>query len=61
MSWTRETTIWCDDSNCGKWETAGGNVGYVEKLLFKIGWTKKGAYHFCPKCSSRKKKNCVTL
>ena len=58
MTWSRETTIWCDD--CMTWEQrSGGKVASVRKELKALGWTSRRedgeVKDWCPTCSAKRK------
>lgn len=53
MSWTKETTIWCDGDGCEEFrETNDSRVSDAERKIITEGeWTKINGNHYCPTCS----------
>ena len=53
MSWTKQTTIWCDE--CGNWDQVPGSSVKVARFEVKrTGWifTSSGE-DICPRCVER--------
>ena len=49
MTFSRETTVWCD--SCGTWEQeADSSVRRVRRSLRKRGWRHTRTEDFCPSC-----------
>lgn len=48
MTWTRETTIFCD--SCGNWERRIGTVKAVRRSLRAYGWRFVLGRDICPLC-----------
>lgn len=56
MSLTRETTVWCDNNECGVWRQASGSAYRLRRSLKREGWTHEpGGKDFCPRCSCDRK------
>ena len=54
MSWSRQTTIWCD--GCEKWDQAGGTVRQLRRDLKRRGWRYLGGglnTDLCPECAKK--------
>jgi hypothetical protein len=60
VSYTRETTIWCDgadpdypdDMSCCTWEQATGTAKDARERAKSKGWTRtKDGKDLCPRCS----------
>ena len=60
MSYTRETTIWCDGDmgggySCGQWTQAGGTAKAARAHAKSEGWTRtRDGKDLCPKCSAKR-------
>ena len=63
MSYTKETTIWCDNVDldghyCSQWEQHSDSVNNVRKALKRLGWTtvriNGEIKDYCPICSAKR-------
>lgn len=58
MSYSRETTIWCDGDmggySCGHWTQAGGTAKAARAHAKSEGWTRtKDGKDLCPTCAAK--------
>lgn len=55
MSYTKNTTIWCDGEGCGQWVDGGSStVAKARKRAQSESWTFKDDNDYCPVCSGAK-------